>query len=129
MMLSLGLCDRENYATVNSKRVAACIRYMKAHIDRPVTLEELAKEVHLSPYYLNRIFKRYTDASPGEFMLNLRLSRAKQLLVTTTHPIYIISEMCGYRDPDYFIRIFKKKIGATPLRYRRVRANLLIKEH
>ena len=119
MLLSLVLSNRENYATENSRRVASCINYMKEHIQQPITLQDLADHVHLSTYYFSRLFKKYTNASPGEYLLNLRLSHAKMLLITTPYPISQISDLCGFNDSVHFINIFRKKIGATPLQFRK----------
>lgn len=123
MLLSLTLSNRENYATENSRRIASCIHYMKENLDRTLTLQELASHVHLSTYYFSRLFKRYTNASPGEYLLNLRLSHAKMLLITTPYPVSQISDMCGFNDSVHFINIFRKKIGTTPLQFRKTHNN------
>lgn len=124
MLLSLIVSNREDYATENSRRVANCIHYMKENIQRPITLQELAVHVHLSTFYLSRVFKKYTDSSPGEYLLNLRLSHAKMLLITTSHPIATVADLCGFNDSVHFINIFRKKIGATPLQFRKTHSSI-----
>ncbi|MGI6006680.1 MAG: helix-turn-helix domain-containing protein [Ruminococcus sp.] len=119
MLLSLTLSSRENYASENSGRIAKCINYMKEHIHQSVTLQDLSDYVSLSPYYLSRLFKRYTDSSPGEYLMNLRLSHAKMLLITTSRSVTDISEMCGFQSSAHFIGTFRKRIGITPLQFRK----------
>lgn len=119
MLLSLTLSSRESYATENAGRIARCTKYMKEHIHEPVSLRDLSDYVNLSPYYLSRLFKRYTDSSPGEYFMNLRLSHAKMLLITTSDSVTAISELCGFQSPAHFIGTFRKRVGITPLQFRK----------
>lgn len=123
MMLSQALCDQEDHITENGKKIAASIQYIKEHLHMPLSLNLLASQAHLSPYYFSRLFKQYTNAPPGEYILNLRLSQAKMLLLSSNLPVSEISERCGYQNSVYFISLFHKKTGITPLQFRKYHGN------
>ena len=93
--------------------------YIQQNFSREITVKDLADNVNLSgSYYLKR-FKEITGTTPMEYVLTTRLSYAKQLLKTSTTPIHIIAEMCGFHDAAYFSYYFKKRFGLSPNKYRK----------
>ena len=93
-------------------------QYMLQHFDRDLSLEEVSRYVDISPYYFSKLFKNETGQTFVEYLTELRIEKAKQLLATAS---YSIKEIClgvGYSDPNYFSRIFKKVTGQTPTEYR-----------
>ena len=87
------------------------------------TLAELAEQVGISQGHLCRQFRRETQSSLGRYIRKYRITRAAQLLETTTDRIQEISEQCGFDSPYAFSRTFKKEMGCSPRAYRE-RANL-----
>jgi len=83
------------------------------------TLQNALADVPINPDYFRRQFKAYVGMSPGEYQQSLRISQAKQMLVTSTFPLKDICLLCGYEDPYYFSRIFKKVTGLSPREYRK----------
>lgn len=83
-------------------------------------LERLADELHLSKFYLSRLFQRETGGSLSEYVLARRMKQACRLLETTSLSVERIAEAVGYPNVSSFIRVFKKRLGETPLRYRAV---------
>lgn len=83
-----------------------------------VDFKELSYAMCLSRAQLNRKVKAITGLTTTEFVLNIRISVAKQLLDTTKMPIYEVSMACGIDNVTYFNTIFKKSVGMTPLQYR-----------
>lgn len=83
-----------------------------------VTLEKAAATVHLSPAYLSHVFKFKTDITLSDYILNKRLSRAKELLKDSGIRITQISESLGYSNPNNFTRAFKSMYNLTPTEYR-----------
>ncbi len=81
---------------------------------REYTLKELAKRVNLSCEYFSAIYKRIFGISPINELQMKRLEIARKLLVSSDSTIKEISEMCGYRDSNYFSRLFKKNTGYSP---------------
>lgn len=85
------------------------------------SLTLLAKKVNLSPGYLSSLFKELFTKTFSEYLLTLRLERAKILLLTTIYKNYEISEKVGFIDPNYFSTAFKKKYKMSPTHYRKMK--------
>ena len=98
--------------------------YMENHSAEEIGLDEIAQAAHLSKYHLSRQFKSKIGLSPYEYLLNLRLNRAKELLVTTGLSVSEISRQCGFVNQSGFLRLFKRVQGCTPLQYRKLRGAL-----
>ncbi|MCY0876767.1 MAG: AraC family transcriptional regulator [Firmicutes bacterium] len=98
------------------------IAYLEANYQNPLQLEEIAQQVTLSPFHFARLFKRATGSSVMEYLLRIRLRMAKHFLSQTAMPVNEIAEKCGFADPSYFSRTFKRWEGTTPSEYRHSRA-------
>lgn len=99
--------------------ITQAISYLEQHFTENLTVEELASEVGLSPYYFSRLFRKFTNMSPHAYQLHLRVTLARQLLASSNQPVERISESCGFNSPQHFIRCFKQNAGCTPREYRR----------
>ena len=78
----------------------------------------LARYSGYSPDYLARIFKKVMNITPTEAIIEARLQRAKELLLTSQRSISEIADLCGYQNAFYFSNQFKKKLGVSPLKFR-----------
>jgi len=92
--------------------------YLIGHSAENPGLDELAERFHLSKYHLARAFKRRYGQTPAAFLLGQRLTRAKQLLRFTDRTVAQIAEDCGFHEPSYFNRQFKKVEGCTASEFR-----------
>jgi transcriptional regulator GlxA family with amidase domain len=92
---------------------------MTAHLDQPHTLLTLASLIELCPRQLERLFKEGTGNSPLQYLHDLRLTRACDLLVTSFKNVTEIAEAVGFDNVNYFIRVFKAACGCTPLVFRK----------
>lgn len=100
----------------NIKKVDTIIDYMSKHYNEKISLENLASMVNISIPYLGSIFKEVTSKAPIEYLMSIRLSKAKQLLDDG----YKVSECAintGFSDIYYFSKYFKKQEGMTPSMY------------
>ncbi len=86
--------------------------------DPEISVEKLCNFLNLSPTYFSTLFKKETNMSFVNYLTQVRLESAIRLLNTTEEKAYIISEMVGYMDPNYFSYVFKKKYGISPSKYR-----------
>ncbi|MZQ85816.1 ABC transporter substrate-binding protein [Paenibacillus sp. 5J-6] len=102
--------------------VSQAVYYMEEHYQEAVTLEELADTLECTTRQLLRLFKNQMDTSPIEYLIGLRLGKAKELLVYTDKTLKEISESVGYTDSYYFSRIFKKQEGVSPTRFKELYA-------
>lgn len=89
--------------------------------EKNVTLEIIAQEMYLSPYYLSRMFKKIDGITFIDYVLNCRIDKAKVQLLTTNETIEFIAISCGYNEPNSFRRMFRKKTGVSPSDYRLTR--------
>lgn len=96
----------------------AC-RYIEDNYrDRDVSLDDVSREVDISPYYFSKLFKEGTGENFIEYITRIRIDRAKELLLETSLSMKEICARIGYSDPNYFSRTFKKNVGVTPTEYK-----------
>jgi AraC-like DNA-binding protein len=88
--------------------------YMRDWADEDIDLQKLAEDYHISYATFRKMFKKYTGMSPRQYHLELKLRRAKELLLTTDHSIKEISQTLNFESIHYFSRYFKKKMGYPP---------------
>lgn len=110
--------DPENEQSKESV-IARSIMYIENNFATPILIDDIASEVGLSPYYFSRLFRKYTNLSPHEYLINLRITFALDILSSSDRSIEDISEMSGYSSVQHFIRSFKQKVGCSPLQYRK----------
>ncbi len=92
--------------------------YIQENFNREISLDDVSKEVNISPYYFSKIFKEESGENFTEYLTNIRIRKARELLENADMSIKEIGVMSGYSDPNYFSRIFKKHQGVTPREYR-----------
>jgi Response regulator containing CheY-like receiver domain and AraC-type DNA-binding domain len=102
----------------NNSIVGKAKEYMRNHYTKDLSLEEVAKYVDISPYYFSKLFKEEERENFIDYLISLRIDRAKELLHETEKSIKEVCSEVGYSDPNYFSRIFKKIVGYTPTEYR-----------
>ncbi|SDC16265.1 two-component system, response regulator YesN [Paenibacillus sp. UNCCL117] len=81
-------------------------------------INDIAKEVFLSPTYMCLLYKQETGETINEFMTKVRIEKAKELLSDPRNKFYEVCFQVGYADPSYFSKLFKKYVGLTPSAYR-----------
>ncbi|WP_053984485.1 helix-turn-helix transcriptional regulator [Niameybacter massiliensis] len=94
------------------------IEYMKVHFKEPITLEDLAYQVTLSPYYFTRLFKKETGRTPYDYLITLRINQSKYLLKSTSMLVKEIAFEVGFNSESNFMSSFKKVTGYTPTAFR-----------
>ena len=92
--------------------------FLSQNANTYITSQEAAKLCNLSISYFSRLFSKETGSNYAFYMSHLKINQAKHLLETTELPIVQISDLLGFGDPSYFIRIFKKHERLTPALYR-----------
>jgi AraC-like DNA-binding protein len=98
------------------------IDYMKAHLEEPQRLEDLAGVAATSPYHFSRLFRQVTGVSPTKFLCAIRLSSAVRLLLTTTCSVTDVCFDVGYSSLGTFVRRFTTLVGRPPCQLRRAAA-------
>ena len=104
---------------VRMSAVAENIRqYIDMHYKEDISLQSVAEEMNYSDAYFCKIFKQCFDKSFIGYLTEYRLERAKQLLADVRINVKDISVNVGYRDSNYFAKVFKRAMGSTPTEYR-----------
>ena len=98
--------------------VSRAASYIREHYAEEITLDEVSRLVDISPYYFSKLFKQETGENFIEYLTYIRIEKAKEFLANPRCSIKEVCIMCGYSDPNYFSRIFKKYVGMTPSEYR-----------
>lgn len=99
------------------------VEYLKHNFSYPVKIEQLARQVGVSRTYLYKIFISHSGKSVQQYLQDLRLTAAMDMLKKSGRDITEIAYSCGFTDSPAFCRQFKKTTGLTPLQYRRVAGN------
>ena len=95
---------------------------MEANIEKTLSLERIAKETGLSRRQIERLFKRHLNCVPKRYYLELRLKRARELLLQTAMPIMDITTACGFQSPPHFSKCYRNQFGHPPSAERHARA-------
>ena len=102
----------------NSDRLTFVVKYIEEHIQDPTLSNvELAKCLGISEVYLRKQFQTHYRVTPKQYILDIRIRKAKQLLVDTPFTVTAIAEECGFSSLYHFCRAFKQKTGMTPTKY------------
>ena len=103
----------------NQPKLAEAVSLMEANIEEPMTLDELSFHVGLSRRQLERLYQRYLQCVPTRYYLELRLERARQLLLQTSMPIVDIALACGFISAPHFSKCYRDTFGLPPRDERR----------
>jgi len=109
-----------NSKTINTDNdvIISAAKFIEANYMNEITLEDVARAVSVSPYYLSKLFKSQMSQNFIDFLTDLRVDAAKKKIPDSNLSIKDICYAVGYNDPNYFTRVFKKVTGQTPLEYR-----------
>lgn len=100
------------------RRLRRAIEFMHDNYSGNLSLEEIASAAYLSEYHFARLFKELVGVTPHVYLANLRLERARKLLVETELAISEVATLVGYHSQSHFTKIFKSTTGLTPRAYR-----------
>lgn len=101
-----------------SKYLEAALKYIDTHYSDPeLSAQKVADELSISTGHLSHLFRKETDYTMSNYVLDCRMKAAKSLLKDYTHKVYEVAELVGYRDITYFSATFKKYVGVTPSEY------------
>lgn len=104
------------------ERILAAIEYIHANIYKNLYTETIAEKVYMSRSHFCKMFRKEMGQCPSDFISDLRLERAKQLLKGSTHSVETIALMCGFSSHSYFSATFKKRVSVSPTEYRNIHA-------
>lgn len=103
------------------RSVLAVAELMEANIENPLSLEGIARQSGLSRRQIERLFKQQVNCVPKRYYIELRLKRARELLLQTSMPIMAISTACGFQSPPHFSKCYRNHFGHPPTAERQAR--------
>ena len=101
------------------RTITGITRYLQEHLADEMSLAVLAEEFHLNPQYISQLFKNEIGVNFLSYLTNIRMEKAKKLLLSTSLSVAEVAERSGYGDYRVFTKVFKKSEGVTPSQYRR----------
>jgi len=99
---------------IRHSKLLAVVALMEQHLEEPLTRVDLAREASLSTRQLERLFRRYLQRSPARFYLELRLNKARLLLLQTNMSIIDVALACGFVSASHFSKCYRDYFGKTP---------------
>jgi transcriptional regulator GlxA family with amidase domain len=105
---------------VSHRGLIRVAQLMQQHIEKPLSLEAIAKSSGLSRRQIERLFKRDLNCMPKRYYLEMRLRRARELLLQTALPIMDITAACGFQSPPHFSKCYRNQFGHPPSAERKV---------
>lgn len=111
--------DSENENT-GARNLTPVKKYIDENYNQKITLDMLAEKFYINKFYMTRLFKKQFGISIVNYILQVRITHAKQLLRFTDLSAEYIGDVCGFNDVNYFARTFRKIEGVTPGQFRKM---------
>ena len=118
------LCDvihmyrKDMHNEMKYMNIAKAINYMEKNYTEHLSNKELAKLCSISQDCFIRTFKMYFDTTPRKYILDLRIEKAKAMLLSRSKTVSEIAYALGFESATYFSNMFKKKVGVSPIQYK-----------
>lgn len=103
---------------VRHPKLAQVIQMMETNIEEPISPADLAEDVEMSTRQLERLFRRYLNRSPKRYYMELRLQKARNLLMQTDMSVINVALACGFASPSHFSKCYRAQYDTTPYRER-----------
>jgi AraC-like DNA-binding protein len=100
------------------RRLRRAVTYIHQHYGEPLTLRSLARVAGFAPNYFSRLFRRRERMTVARYLMQVRIERAKQLLLNTDLEVKRVAQLAGFASQHYFARSFRRAVGTTPLSFR-----------
>ena len=120
-IMCLDICKTMNVlrnSQVLSKPIVLCIDYIYSHLHNRITVSELAEYLGLSDSYLSKLFHKEMGLPISQYILNLKIEKAKNLLQYSEYNIVDIANYLSFSSQSHFIQVFQRFTGVTPHKYR-----------
>lgn len=99
---------------IRNSRLGGAIEVMRRNLDNPVSPSKIARDLGVSTRQLERLFGRYLNTTPKKYYMEMRLERARLLLLQTESGVTEVAVACGFESPGHFSRVYRAAFGVTP---------------
>lgn len=121
LLCNISKKNHMNYENKKADCVEAAKNFILSNYDKNISIADIAKMVHMSVSYFSKIFRQNTGFSPYDYMLTVRLDKAKEMLRQTDNSIESIAYKTGFNSTSNFIYFFRKETGVSPLKFRNIK--------
>ncbi len=111
--------DKSDKSIDSGNMMQKALLYINQNYDKDLLLKNVADHVFFSEDYFGKLFKKYTGSNFSDYLLSVRMEKAVELLKTQRYSVAQIGQMSGYKNTNYFIKVFKDYTGHTPKKYLR----------
>ena len=118
ILFSLAGIEKQAFVSVGNQHVDMAKRYIDTNYGKQIKIEDIAEELGVDRKYLRNLFFKYLGISTKDYLTNVRIEKAKELLSQNSMAVGEISLCVGYADALAFSKIFKKHVGVSPSEYR-----------
>lgn len=108
----------EQILSREERGIQKAIEYINKNYMKPISLKDVAKEVYFSEFYFSKLFKKKINKSFTDYLVQIRMEKALELLKSRKYKVYEISKLVGY-ESNYFVKVFRNYTGYTPKEYAR----------
>ena len=120
-----GSYNKFNEKTLRDQQsVNLAIDYMQSYFSAPISIEDICQTVDLSPHYFIRLFKQKMGQTPYQYLMAIRIERAKSMLVNSNYTMGEVATLCGFVNPGHFATLFKRYESISPTDYRKQKMGL-----
>jgi len=113
--------DEKGKSDCTIEKITPALEYMKANISQPITIEDIADSINVTPQHFCLLFKGTLNQRPFEYLNSLRINHSKHLLLNNQDmPVQEISRLSGYPNHSYFCQLFKSGERLTPVEFRKL---------
>lgn len=125
LLLSRQVTEEVSEKNKSNELIEQAIEYFHKEYQNDLSVQDYARTCNISCCWFIRSFKKHTGTTPGQYLSDIRINKAKELLKNGTFNISETAEFVGYDNPLYFSRIFKKNVGMSPSEYLRSQQSYL----
>ena len=100
---------------MRNTHLVRAIQIMQDHLEYPISPSLIAEQIGISTRQLERLFGKYLNASPKKYFMEMRLERARHLLLQTESSVTEVALACGFDSPGHFARVYRSAFGVTPM--------------
>jgi ATP/maltotriose-dependent transcriptional regulator MalT/AraC-like DNA-binding protein len=109
----------QGLSQVEKENINRAVAYLRENFTKKYHLADVARVANLSPYHFTRVFKAQTGKTSSDYLLDIRVEKAREMLRTTDQTITEICFQCGFCNPSHFATVFKRRVGVGPSEYRK----------
>ncbi|MDR7869258.1 MAG: AraC family transcriptional regulator [Tissierellaceae bacterium] len=99
--------------------ISKAIEYMNEYYNSNITIAEICKSIYISPCHFQRIFKKYMDQTPYNYLMELRVNKAKERILEDSISMEEVARLCGFVSAAHFSSVFKRMEGVSPTEFKR----------